>query len=369
MPKSTKKSTDKKVACNWAGCGASFVSNWARDRHCYQQHWPWYVAPYVCHYCNRGFDELHHFEHHVQTDSHNKRQQAKLASEETLMSWEEELDREGWISRSYDSGKISTEQHSKLTKIQLTADTVTEALSNQTTKEPTQTETEQYDPENPLIINNQTNTMPTLSYQDMDSMLQELVSPPTTSNYTPSTSTLQRSNINTPQIQTSHSTNIPQSNSSSTSTLHSNSNIPQIQTGSNNQHPLTPPQDATSTTTHQSPAPLPPKRQYSVYPDPVLAMNPEHGSKRRRMSEVLRDATSVEDGMAALGEAVDCLHDRLDAMERSLKEKMVEAAQDQSQHIMGELKKFLRGDARKTQQYTKSLFEILSKELRERDGC
>ena len=75
--------------------------------------------------------------------------------------------------RSYDSGKISTDQHAKLTKLQLTADTITEALFNQNTREPTQAETETYNPKNPLI-NNQIKTMPTLSYEEMDTILPRL---------------------------------------------------------------------------------------------------------------------------------------------------------------------------------------------------
>ena len=70
-----------------------------------------------------------------------------------------------------------------------------------------------------------------------------------------------------------------------------------------------------------------------------------------------------------VGEALDCLNDRLDTMERRIKEKIVEASQDQSQHIMGELTKDLRTDTFKTRKYIQSLFEMLSKELKERDGC
>ena len=85
-------------------------------------------------------------------------------------------------------------------------------------------------------------------------------------------------------------------------------------------------------------------------------------------SKKLKEAQTTDQKLQVLVEAIERTNERLDEMEKNLKQKSIDTHQEQSKHIINEIKQALATQRFHTQSYVKDMFEVLSEELRERDG-
>ena len=305
----------KKTACNWPSCVQSFKDSWFVDRHCYQIHWPWYVSPLICVYCNRGFNQYSVFDEHIKTDKHLHTYNEVKEGNAATINIEEE--RSAWITRSFNSGLINCRQFHKLCKDQIHADTV------------------------------MMETQPRAEADDSERLgvTQQIIK--TESDY-----------VNDPSMEP-HSSNVIITHQDTTAIdvkVFQSSNITQSLASQESRNTTVP------LSIHKRRYPSP------VRDDPLADDENTSTSKRTCTRNQMRDAKTTEEKMEVLMDAIEQTNQRLDELERNLKLKMVETNEGLSRHIINEMRQTLSADRYTTQKYMKDLFEVLSEELRERDG-